>query len=88
MAYNRFEDALMIWQGACNVSGIARTLVKAVDAARVDNVQPSADMAVRAIVAQLAYLCGVDGIGGINGVQYVESALKAADDANQAKIAA
>ena len=73
---NRFTDALQIWQGACNISGIARALVKAADAARADNVQPSADIAVRAIMAQLAYLCGVDGIGGVNGVLDIEQALK------------
>ena len=74
---NRFSDALGIWSGgACNVSGIARSLVKAADAARADGVQPCEDLAVRAIVAQLAWLCKVDAIGGVGGVVDIESALR------------
>ena len=75
--YNRFSDALGIWSGgACNISGIARSLVKAADAARADGVQPCEDLAVRAIVAQLAWLCKVDAIGGVGGVVDIESKLK------------
>ena len=73
MTYNRFHDALGIQEGACNVRGIARTLVKAADAAAEDGVQPGKDLAVRLIMAQLAYLCGVDGIGGVNGIEYSDA---------------
>ena len=74
---NRFSDALGIWSGgACNVSGIARALVKAADAAREDGVQPCEDLAVRAIAAQLASLCKVDVIGGVCGVIDIETALR------------
>jgi hypothetical protein len=70
MDYNRFSDACFIQQGACNVRGIARALVKAADAAAEDGEQPGKDLAVRLIVAQLAWLCGTDGIGGVNGIEY------------------
>ena len=73
MTYNRFHDAVMIQEGACNVRGIARALVKAADAAQEDGVQPGKDIAVRLIVAQLAWLCGVDGIGGVNGIEYSDA---------------
>ena len=73
MPYNRFHDALGIQEGACNVRGIARALVKAADAAQEDGVQPGKDLAVRLIVAQLAWLCGTDGIGGVNGIEYSDA---------------
>ena len=59
----RNRDALAISSGACNCSGIARTLVQAIDASRADGCQPASDPAIRLIVSQLAYLCGVwDGV--------------------------
>lgn len=77
MTYNRFEDALLIWSGACNLSGIARALVKACDAAREDGIQQSEDLAIRAIVAQLAYLCKADILGGLAGISDIQKALEA-----------
>jgi hypothetical protein len=86
--YNRFADAHNIWHGgACNIAGIARALVKAADAARVENVQPSEDLAVRAIVAQLASLCRVDNLGSVHGVPFVADALDTAR-AESLKVAA
>ena len=66
-------DALGIQEGACNVRGIARALVKAADASAEDGVQPGKDIVVRLIVAQLAWLCGADGIGGVNGLEYSDA---------------
>jgi hypothetical protein len=67
----RFQDALFIQEGACNISGIAHALVYAANEARKDGVQPSEDVAVRLIVHQLNHLCKVDEIN--NGlVKYVE----------------
>jgi len=63
MTRNRFWDADAIQQGACNPSGIARSLVKAIDEARADpgimvigTDGVRADPAVRLIVHQLAFL--------------------------------
>lgn len=56
---NRFWDAYMIQQGACNPSGIARSLVEACDAARADTQSTKgicSDPAVRMIAHQLAFL--------------------------------
>lgn len=58
----RYSDALDISDGACNCSGIARTLVGAIDEARRYG-PPGEDHAVKLIVSQLAYLTGIwDGI--------------------------
>lgn len=59
---NRFEDALAIQMGASNVSGITRTLVKAIDSAREDQVQAENDVACRLIAHQLAFLFAVDDV--------------------------
>jgi hypothetical protein len=59
VAVNRFEDALAIQEGACNPSGIARTLLRAINACHRENVSTSEDPAVRLIVRQLAHICGV-----------------------------
>lgn len=59
---SRFEDALFIQEGACNISGIAHALAHAANEARKDGVQPSEDAAVRLIVHQLNHLCRVDEI--------------------------
>lgn len=65
MAFDRFSAALSIQEGACNPSGIARSLVAAIDAARDENPDTDAvraDPAVRLIAHQLAYLLGVSEI--------------------------
>jgi hypothetical protein len=55
---NRYENALLIQKGgACNVSGIARTLVQAADDAMEAGFPSESDAAVRLIVHQLAHLC-------------------------------
>jgi hypothetical protein len=59
---NRFDNALMIQQGACNIRGIARSLVEAADAAGEAGVQPSDDPAVRLIIHQLAFLANANEI--------------------------
>lgn len=62
---NRFWDAHMIQQGACNPSGVARSLVKAIDEARgecADTDSVCADPAVRMICHQLAFLLRVSQI--------------------------
>lgn len=66
---NRFQDALDIQAGACNISGIARALVAAADECRNSTpfVQPSEDPAVRLIVHQLAFLTGFSEIEGLYG---------------------
>lgn len=53
---NRFWDAWMIQQGACNASGVALSLHKACIQAREDGVQPSEDPACRMIGHQLAHI--------------------------------
>ncbi len=62
MERNRYEEALLIQQGACNPSGVARALVKAIDEARAEGADTSgveADPAVRLICHQLAFLLHV-----------------------------
>ena len=59
MTANRFYDAYMIQQGACNPAGIARALVTACDQAMADHQSTDRvrnDPAVRLIVHQLAFL--------------------------------
>ena len=68
---NRFKDAHLIFQGACNPSGIARSLVAACDEARAEGRGTDAvrrDPACRLITAQLAFLMG-QGIGCYDGVE-------------------
>jgi hypothetical protein len=53
----------MISDGACNPSGIARSLVEACDDVRIERLTPSEDAAIKLIVSQLAYIVGIwDGI--------------------------
>ena len=52
----RFSDAYMIQQGACNPAGVARSLVAACDECIAEGVSQRDDPAVRMIVHQLAYL--------------------------------
>jgi hypothetical protein len=55
----RFADALAISAGASNPSGIARTLVHALDEIQANTEDKWSDPAVQLIVSQLAYLCGI-----------------------------
>jgi hypothetical protein len=58
----RNRDALAIQQGACNPSGVARALVRAIDEARAENTDTDSirrDPACRLICHQLAFLLGV-----------------------------
>jgi hypothetical protein len=58
----RNRDAIAIQQGACNPSGVARALVRAIDEAREENPDTDSirrDPACRLICHQLAYLMGV-----------------------------
>jgi hypothetical protein len=60
---NRFWDAYMIQQGACNPSGIARSLVEACDSAMAEHKSTDevrSDPAVRMIAHQLAYLLNLN----------------------------
>jgi hypothetical protein len=57
---NRFKTAYDIQNGgACNIRAITRELVKAIEEADNDGVQPREDAAVRLIVHQMASLCEV-----------------------------
>jgi hypothetical protein len=59
---NRFSNALFIQEGACNPSGVVRTLVQAIDEARAENPDTdsvSRDPAVMLIVHQLAWICHI-----------------------------
>ena len=59
----RHSDALGIWEGACNPSGIAHSLVSACRECIDENVSQREDPAVRLITAQLAYIVGIwDGV--------------------------
>ena len=65
VATNRFDDALAIQQGACNPSGVARALVRAINACYAENADtPDVrnDPAVRLICHQLAFLLAVSEI--------------------------
>ena len=60
----RHEDAIFISDGACNVSGIADSLIEACqEARRTGTGDPQSDPAVLLIVSQIAYLVGIwDGV--------------------------
>jgi hypothetical protein len=58
----RHSDAIFIQRGASNPSGVARSLVAAIDEARAENKDPAQDPAVRLIVHQLAHLCLLDAL--------------------------
>lgn len=58
----RHSDALFIQHGACNPSGIARTLVRAIDEIRTSNTDTAticSDPAVRLITHQLCHILGI-----------------------------
>lgn len=56
---SRHKDAIFIQQGACNLAAISRTLTKAIDEARSENIQPSEDEAVRLILHQMCFLSNI-----------------------------
>lgn len=56
---NRFDNAIGVQQGACNIAGVGRTLLEAIDQTVADGHVPAADPAVRLIVHQLASLGNV-----------------------------
>lgn len=59
---SRHDDALYIQHGASNPAGVARSLVKAIDACHAEGMDTASvrnDPAVRLITHQLAYLMGV-----------------------------
>ena len=60
----RHNDAIGIQQGACNPSGIARSLVAACDECRANGVPAATDAAVRLIAHQLAFLCDTHALDG------------------------
>jgi hypothetical protein len=55
----RHRDALAIWQGACNPTAVANSIVGACQEIREGTDARCNDPAVRLMVYQLAYLCGV-----------------------------
>ncbi|TGR73037.1 hypothetical protein EN836_34600 [Mesorhizobium sp. M1C.F.Ca.ET.193.01.1.1] len=59
---NRFENALLIQQGACNPSGIALTLHEACKECLAEGVDQRTDPAIRLITHQLAFLMDVASI--------------------------
>lgn len=65
----RHEDALNIQQGACNPSGVARALVKAIDECREEGKRARDDSAVMLILHQLCWISGLGdvAIGPWNG---------------------
>jgi hypothetical protein len=86
----RYRDAIAISQGACNPSGVARSLVAAIDEfARSADYRGTdsvcQDTAVRLICHQLAFLLNVDGLnsGGIapytKAVEEVEAKIRETD---------
>jgi hypothetical protein len=61
-ALNRHGDALNIQEGACNLSGVARALVRAINQChgeKLDTQRVRDDAAIRFIVHQMAFLCNV-----------------------------
>ncbi|MGF6604366.1 hypothetical protein P3T23_009121 [Paraburkholderia sp. GAS448] len=77
-APNRHEEALNIQQGASNLSGIARSLVRAINQCHADKLgsqQIRDDPAIRFFVHQMAFLCNV---GELNRKPDVYEALEKA----------
>ncbi len=70
----RHTDALLIQQGACNPSAVARSIVNACKEMREDNTvgtdQLTSDPAIRLMVHQLAFLCDVYAIDHGNVTEY------------------
>jgi hypothetical protein len=61
-AVNRWDDAVGIQGGACNMSGVTRALVRCINQCREENGDVRTDAAIRMIVHQMAHLCNVDEI--------------------------
>jgi len=59
MRNNRYRDAVMIQQGACNPSGIAHAVIEACREAWDQELDACKDAAVRLMIHQLAWVCGV-----------------------------
>jgi len=59
MRNNRYRDAVMIQQGACNPSGIAHAIIEACREARDQGLDVCKDVAVRLMIHQLAWVCRV-----------------------------
>jgi hypothetical protein len=55
----RHNSALLIQEGACNPSGIARILVEVIDEVREEKGDPRRDPAVQLILHQLCHLAGM-----------------------------
>ena len=78
---NRNRDAIAVQQGACNPSGVARALVRAIDEAREENPDTDAvraDPACRLICHQLAFLMGVGRID--NGMDDYGALIRACEE--------
>jgi hypothetical protein len=70
-ATNRHNDAIGIQGGACNLSGVARALVRAINQCRNENKgtqEVRDDAAIRLIVHQMAFLCNVAEIDNTSDV--------------------
>jgi hypothetical protein len=66
---NRYDNALSIQNpGACNLSGISRTLVESIVECHAENGDPRTDPAIRLIVHQMSHLTGI----GDNFTDYAE----------------
>jgi hypothetical protein len=73
-AINRHSDALFIQEGACNLSGVARSLVRAINQCQhqenMGTQQIRDDAAIRLIVHQMSFLCNVGEIDAISNDVY------------------
>jgi hypothetical protein len=71
-ALNRHNDAISIQGGACNLSGVARALVRAINQCRDESnsgtMEIREDAAIRLIVHQMAFLCNVHEIDNTSDV--------------------
>lgn len=64
----RHREALLIQEGACNPSGIARYLVTAIDEAKAEGIRGQDCPAVRLIAHQLGFILKVPEIDGSTSV--------------------
>jgi hypothetical protein len=78
----RFRNALFIQQGACNPSGVARSLAEACSECLAESVSQKQDPAVRLIGHQLAHILMIDEIN--YGLSVYCDLLRACED--QAKV--
>jgi hypothetical protein len=73
-AINRHSDALFIQEGACNLSGVARSLVRAINQCQhqenMGTQKVRDDAAIRMIVHQMAFLCNVGEIDSASNDVY------------------